>query len=127
MTIRRLVLCLSLLAAYPAFAKQPPTVELPGQIVAQMRAILGEMPHDKVAGLVNAIDACISVQVPNDDGAIVDRGQCPPVSQARQARDGTHPQPGAPHAQTDSPPPAPIVPPATANGPAKASEDVPAK
>ena len=122
------VLCLSVfMFAYPALAKQPPTVELPGQVVAQIRAILGEMPHDKIAGLVNAIDACISIQVPNEDGAIVDHGLCPPVSQARQARDGAHPQPGAPHAQIVSPPPPPIVPPAKAEGPAKASEAVPEK
>jgi hypothetical protein len=72
-----------------------PTVELPAEVVVAVRHYLGSRPSDEVNAMVAAIQACVSVQVPDDKGVVADHGQCPVVSAAIQARKATSPTPAA--------------------------------
>lgn len=71
-------LALPILLATSAFAAPlPPVIALPTSYIEQLRAFLGKLPHDEVANLINQMESCAAVQLPN----AIDRGQCPQISQ----------------------------------------------
>ncbi len=100
--MKRLPLILALATATPALAQQAPpaTLILPSETVQAVRTYLGHQPHDDVAALVNALVACVQVQIPDAQGRIQDRGQCPPVTAA------LHPAKAEPAPQAPAEPPA---------------------
>lgn len=49
----------------PQGVQQPPThVLVPAEIFGQVRAIMGQLPHDQVAGIVAALNGCQGVTNP---------------------------------------------------------------
>ena len=52
-------------ATKPQGGQQQPThVLVPAEIFGQVRAIMGQLPHDQVAGIVTALNACQGVSNP---------------------------------------------------------------
>ena len=81
--MKRLILALSLLAT-PALAEEPATLILPTPVVAAVGKYLSERPYAEVAGMVQALQQCVAVQVPNAQGAVTSHGECPAVTAAMQ-------------------------------------------
>lgn len=89
--MRKITLLLAALLAIPgaAQAQQPQQAQALLMPVATLDAVVNYLqtkPYAEVAPIIGAITACASVQVPQN-GTLVDRGQCPVVSQARQQQD----------------------------------------
>ena len=91
--MKRLLLSLLIaLTAVPTFAADPPkTVVLPSQMVSDVFQYLASRPYSEVATILDGVKACIQIQVPDAKGAIVDRGQCPPVTEALRAEKSSAP------------------------------------
>ena len=70
----------------PAMAQESPkTIELPTDLVVSIQQYLVGRPYSEVANYIGLLNACASVQVPQN-GTIKDTGQCPAVSMAVRAR-----------------------------------------
>ena len=81
--MKRIILAFSILAT-PALAAEPATLILPTPVVAAIGKYLSERPYAEVASMVAALQQCVSVQVPNAQGAIVSHGECPAVTADNQ-------------------------------------------
>ncbi len=83
--MKRLILAVALLATGPALAADanPDTLRLPTQLVSALAGYLKRQPYEDVATLMQALQACVSVQV-SQGGAAADHGQCPAVSATMQ-------------------------------------------
>lgn len=95
--MKRIILAATLLTAAPAMADEPATLILPTPVVSAIAQYLSQHPYSEVAQMVQAIQQCASVQVPNAQGAIVSHGECPAVTAAMQ-RVVPAPAPAAPAA-----------------------------
>ena len=73
--MKRTILALSLLAP-PALAEEPATLILPTPVVAAVGKYLSERPYGEVAGMVQALQQCVAVQMPGQ------HGECPTVTAA---------------------------------------------
>lgn len=62
------------------------TLEMPANTMLEILNYLGARPYAEVHAMIETLQACASVQAPGPDGVIVDRGQCPMVSQAIHER-----------------------------------------
>ena len=83
--MKHLILALSILAApVLALAGEPATLILPTPVVAAVGKYLSERPYAEVAGMVQALQQCVAVQVPNAQGAVTSHGECPAVTAAMQ-------------------------------------------
>ena len=81
--MKRLILALSILAApVLALAGEPATLILPTPVVAAVGKYLSERPYGEVAGIIQSLQQCVAVQVPNAQGAVVSHGECPAVTAA---------------------------------------------
>ena len=75
--MRPLILALSLLATpVVANAEEPATLILPTPVVAAVGKYLSERPYGEVAGMIQALQQCVAVQVPGQ------HGECPAVTAA---------------------------------------------
>lgn len=93
--MRHMILALSLLAT-PAVAKDPATIVLPTPVVTAVAQYLSQRPYAEVAQMLSAIQGCIAVQVPNDDGVTVSHGECPAVTAALAPKPAPAPTPSIP-------------------------------
>lgn len=85
---RAAILAFALLApAAVAKAAEPATIILPSPLIVEMNRYLASRPYAEVAPLIGAMQACIAVQIPNANGAIVSHGECQPVTDAIVERD----------------------------------------
>jgi hypothetical protein len=65
-----------LLLATPAFADEPPaTIALPTPLILAIGSYLGTRPYNEVSGMVDAIKACVTAQVPHG-GVTTSTGGC---------------------------------------------------
>lgn len=77
--MKYLVLVACLCAPALAYAEDPPTVILPTQVVT---AIMQRLAQDPAVQMLQALQKCIGVQVPNAQGELVSHGECPSVTEA---------------------------------------------
>lgn len=75
----RLILAALLLIPIAAHAEDPPTVILPTPVVS---AMLQRIAQDPAVQILQALQACLSFQVPNAQGVTVSHGDCPAVAAA---------------------------------------------
>jgi hypothetical protein len=65
----------------------PKTLILPTTLIAAVRRYLGSRPHDEVAGIIDALEACVAAQLPRRATVQLTHGMdCPPVSEALSAK-----------------------------------------
>ena len=78
--MKRIILALSLLAP-PALAEEPATLILPTPVVS---AMMQRLAQDPAVQMLQALQQCVAVQVPNAQGAVGSHGECPAVTAAMQ-------------------------------------------
>lgn len=71
-----------ILCAAPALAAEPTSLVLPVPLVARTVQYLASRPYSEVASMIGEVQACGAEQVPNANGAIISRGDCPGISPA---------------------------------------------
>ena len=76
--MKHLILSLSILTPVAAMAEEPATLILPTPIVAAVGKYLSERPYGEVAGMIQALQQCVAVQMPGQ------HGECPAVTTAMQ-------------------------------------------
>lgn len=81
--MRKIVVAFALLSS-PTLAADPATLIMPTPVVTSLAQYLAKQPYADVAVLMRAIQDCVSVQVPNAQGAILSHGECPAVTAALQ-------------------------------------------
>ena len=74
--MKHLILSLSILTPVAAMAEEPATLILPTPVVAAVGKYLSERPYAEVAGMIQALQQCVAVQVPGQ------HGECPAVTTA---------------------------------------------
>jgi hypothetical protein len=74
----KLVLLATFISA-PVLADQPATVVLPTPLVAAIQNYLRAHTYSEVADIMTALNACISVQVPDAQGHLAAAAICPGV------------------------------------------------
>ena len=74
--MKHLILSLSILTPVAAMAEEPATLILPTPIVAAVGKYLSERPYGEVAGMIQALQQCVAVQMPGQ------HGECPAVEKA---------------------------------------------
>jgi hypothetical protein len=77
--MRSLILAVLLLAPIAARAEDPATLVLPTPVVT---AMMQRLAQDPAVQILQALQGCVSLQVPNGQGAIVSHGECPAVTAA---------------------------------------------
>lgn len=74
-------------APLPAMAGELPKAMLVDtNVLAQVQGYLARRPYNEVAGLIAAMDGCLSLQV-EQGGAVRSTGQCPEVWEVNRQRD----------------------------------------
>jgi hypothetical protein len=86
--MKRLLFAAMMLAT-PAYAQEPTTLMLPTSVILSISQYLSQRPYADVAQMIAGLQACISVQVPNAQGAVVSHGECPAVTAALNAKENT--------------------------------------
>lgn len=64
--------------------KLPPTLELPADLTNALADYLALQPWHDVHQLMDALRACVQIQVVSKEGITVDLGQCHAVTKARR-------------------------------------------
>jgi hypothetical protein len=81
--LKRFILTIAIFASWPAWAgDEPATLVLPTPVVTSVVQYLHRQPYADVANMIAMIQQCVAVQIPNSQGAIVSRGECPTVTAA---------------------------------------------
>jgi len=92
--MRGMLIAAALLAPLPALAQTaatpaaPSVFLMPASVLGAVRQYLGGRPHDEVAGLIGALEACASLQIPGKEPKTAP-AECRPVTEAlaEQAKD----------------------------------------
>jgi len=101
--MRGMLIAAALLAPLPALAQTaatPAVFLMPASVLGAVRQYLGGRPHDEVAGLIGALEACASLQIPGKEPKTVP-AECRPVADAlaEQAKE----RPGSAEARLPGP------------------------
>jgi len=89
--MRGMLIAAALLAPLPALAQTaatPAVFLMPASVLGAVRQYLGGRPHDEAAGLIGALEACASLQIPGKEPKTAP-AECRPVTEAlaEQAKD----------------------------------------
>jgi hypothetical protein len=80
-----LVLLAAALARPAAAQTVPSTLVLPTPVVTAIRQYLGQRPHDEVAAMIDALEACVALQMPGHQPSTAADAACPAVAAALKA------------------------------------------